>query len=320
MFKRVIGLIRRVVIGIGVAALVYLAIVVVLNRRDTKPSAPPPALPQNRPSAVAAQPIFLPPQVHLATADCGALVDLGRDIASAAAANAQSRSRLAVAPFGVAETGWQVYEPLIARTIGTGCAGDSFGFAHELRAWQAAHGIAAAGQIDTATMSALAMGWLQRRPFVAAMRNGCPPSPDPSRLAVAGSGEAYGGKVIMARPAALAAYRGMVAAARRDGITAPPLLTIASAWRGPDEELARCADGSCGTAAKANCSAHRTGLAFDFVLGNGPGDALFSTSPANRLALSQTPAYRWLVANADRFGFVNYPYEPWHWEWTGESI
>ena len=65
---------------------------------------------------------------------------------------------------------------------------------------------------------------------------------------------------------------------------------------------------------------HRTGLAFDFVLGNGPGDALFSTSPANRLALSQTPAYRWLVANADRFGFVNYPYEPWHWEWTGEAI
>ena len=30
------------------------------------------------------------------------------------------------------------------------------------------------------------------------------------------------------------------------------------------------------------------------------------------------PAYRWLVANADRFGFVNYPFEPWHWEWTGE--
>jgi zinc D-Ala-D-Ala carboxypeptidase len=19
-----------------------------------------------------------------------------------------------------------------------------------------------------------------------------------------------------------------------------------------------------------------------------------------------------------RFGFVNYPFEPWHWEWTGE--
>ncbi len=34
----------------------------------------------------------------------------------------------------------------------------------------------------------------------------------------------------------------------------------------------------------------------------------------------QTPAYRWLLANARRFGFVNYVFEPWHWEWTGEPI
>jgi|SRR5579863_6064181 len=316
MFRRVIGLIRQVVIGIGVAGLVYLGIVVALNLRDTKPTEPPPALPQDRASPDAGRPAFLPPQVHLATADCGGAGDL----ASAAAVNAQGMGTLAIAPFGVAEAGWQAYEPLIARTIGTGCAGDSEGFAAKLRAWQAAHGVGATGQLDTATMSALALGWLKQRPFVAAMRNGCPPSPDPSRLAVAGSGEAFGGTVIMARPAALAAYRGMVAAARHDGIAAAPLLTIASAWRGPDEELSRCIDGSCGSAGKAHCSAHRTGLAFDFVLGNGPGDALFSTDPANRLALSQTPAYRWLVANADRFGFVNYPYEPWHWEWTGENI
>ncbi len=316
MFKRLIGLLRRVVIGIGVAALVYLGIVVALNLRDTKPGSPPPALPQNPPPPVV---VSLPPPDHLPSADCGAPVDLGRDLASAAAANAQGMGTLAIAPFGVPEIGWQVYQPLIARTIGTGCAGESQGFADKLRAWQAAHGIAATGQVDTATMSAVALGWLQRRPFVAAMRKNCPPSPDAAKLAVASSGEAYGGKVIMARPAALAAYRVMVAAARHDGI-AVPLLAIASAWRGPDEELARCTDGSCGTSAKANCSAHRTGLAFDFVLGNGPGDALFSTTPANRLALSQTPVYRWLVANADRFGFVNYPYEPWHWEWTGESI
>jgi LAS superfamily LD-carboxypeptidase LdcB len=35
--------------------------------------------------------------------------------------------------------------------------------------------------------------------------------------------------------------------------------------------------------------------------------------------MSGTPAYRWLVANAGRFGFVNYVFEPWHWEWTGEA-
>ena len=37
-----------------------------------------------------------------------------------------------------------------------------------------------------------------------------------------------------------------------------------------------------------------------------------------RLYMTKTPTYRWLVANAGRFGFVNYPFEPWHWEWTGE--
>jgi len=319
VFKRVIALIRRIVIGTAIAVLVYLGIVVAINLPGSKPGGPPPALPQHPSSPIATRSVFPLPRDHLATADCGAPVDLRRDLASAAAANAQSMGTLAISPFGVAETGWQVYEPLIARTIGTGCAGESAGFADKLHAWQAAHGLAATGQLDTATMSALALGWLKQRPFVATMRNGCPPSPDPAKLAVAGSGESFGGKVIMARPAALVAYRGMVAAARHDGITAP-LLTIASAWRGPDEELARCIDGSCGAAAKASCSAHRTGLAFDLVLGNGPGDALFSTAPANRLALSQTAAYRWLVANADRFGFANYPYEPWHWEWTGEAI
>jgi LAS superfamily LD-carboxypeptidase LdcB len=30
-------------------------------------------------------------------------------------------------------------------------------------------------------------------------------------------------------------------------------------------------------------------------------------------------AFRWLVANAYRHGFVNYAFEPWHWEWTGEA-
>jgi LAS superfamily LD-carboxypeptidase LdcB len=35
--------------------------------------------------------------------------------------------------------------------------------------------------------------------------------------------------------------------------------------------------------------------------------------------MTRTATYRWLLANAGRFGFVNYPFEPWHWEWTGEA-
>jgi hypothetical protein len=300
MFKGVIRLFRLVAIVIGGAALVYLGIVVVLTMRETPGNSVPSS----------------PRQTRTAVADCAA----PRGLADAAGANGRSRATLAVAPFGVAETGWQLYEALIAREIGTGCTDDSGRFAERLGAWQAAHGIAATGRVDPSTLDTMALGWLRRRPFIAAMRLGCPPAPDPSRLAVPGTGEAYGDKTILARPAALAAYRRMVAAARHDGIAASPLLQIASAWRGPDEEFARCADNSCGTAAKASCSAHRTGLAFDLVLGGGPGEQGFSTEAANRLALSHTPAYRWLVAHADRFGFVNYPYEPWHWEWTGENI
>jgi LAS superfamily LD-carboxypeptidase LdcB len=44
-----------------------------------------------------------------------------------------------------------------------------------------------------------------------------------------------------------------------------------------------------------------------------------SSADENRRWQAATPAYRWLVANAARFGFVNYPFEPWHWEWTGEA-
>ena len=55
------------------------------------------------------------------------------------------------------------------------------------------------------------------------------------------------------------------------------------------------------------------------VLGAAPGFTVDSSADANRLYQTRTPAYRWLVNNAGRFGFVNYPFEPWHWEWTGES-
>ena len=44
-----------------------------------------------------------------------------------------------------------------------------------------------------------------------------------------------------------------------------------------------------------------------------------SSADPNRLFQSRSAAYRWLVANAARFGFVNYPFEPWHWEWTGQT-
>ncbi|MBE7217673.1 MAG: D-alanyl-D-alanine carboxypeptidase family protein, partial [Caulobacteraceae bacterium] len=93
----------------------------------------------------------------------------------------------------------------------------------------------------------------------------------------------------------------------------PRLLALVSGWRGPDEEAARCAAGGCDGRVRASCSAHRTGAALDLWLGDPPT----STDPASRRAKAASPAYHWLVANADRFGFVPYGFEPWHWEWTG---
>lgn len=239
---------------------------------------------------------------------------------TAAADNAASLNTQPVTAFGRPEAGWAIYAPLAAHEIATGCAPETPGFAAALADWQGAHGVAANGRMDAPTLSTLSTLWLLRRPFVRAMKGGCPASPNEQTLAKAGPTEAFGGKTVLARPAALDAYRRMVAAARAEITAPPPLLTIASAYRGPAEEAARCADGTCGNPAKAHCSAHRTGLAFDLYLDALPGQTTFSTADGDRLRLSQTPAYRWLVRNADRFGFVPYPFEPWHWEWTGEPV
>jgi len=56
----------------------------------------------------------------------------------------------------------------------------------------------------------------------------------------------------------------------------------------------------------------------DVYVGQAPGFGPDSSADSNRLFMTRTATYRWLVANADRFGFLPYPFEPWHWEWTGE--
>lgn len=69
-------------------------------------------------------------------------------------------------------------------------------------------------------------------------------------------------------------------------------------------------------------SEHSTGYAIDFAVrpANGCPDA--------EACMAATPAARWLVANAPRFGFeMSFPggnrqrvkWEPWHWRWVGIS-
>jgi LAS superfamily LD-carboxypeptidase LdcB len=116
----------------------------------------------------------------------------------------------------------------------------------------------------------------------------------------------------------------MLAAARAEapGVKSDPrLMTLFSAYRSPEADAARCAvDQNCQGVVRATCSAHRTGLAVDLYLGAAPGRLPDSSDDANRLYISRGVAYRWMVVNAGRFGFAPYPFEPWHWEWTGEPI
>jgi hypothetical protein len=241
----------------------------------------------------------------------------------AALQNGLSRTTAPWSVFGRAETGWAIYEPLVAHEIGTACPADSAAFARALAAWQASRRLPASGVMDAPTLTAMRLAWLARRPFVAQSRRGCPPPPAPAALVQARPDEGYETKPIQLLPQALYAWRAMVAAARTESpaIAADRrLLAIFSGYRDPVGDTVHCAlTGECGTIARALCSAHRTGLAMDLYLGSAPGYGPASSDDANRLYQSRTPAYLWLVANAARFGFVNYPFEPWHWEYVART-
>jgi hypothetical protein len=295
-------------------ALVLLVLVIAIAQRlFVHPSAAPgPAV--TRAIAAAAAPPGPPP--------AGCQTDPA--FAAASGANAATSANAPWSVFGRPENGWQIYVPLVAREIGVACPPSSEGFAAALAGWQRSHGVAASGAMDEATLRAFDLAWLGRRPFVAASSHGqCPSPPLPTNLVAVAPNEGYLGQPALLRPGTLAAYRRMVAAARAESpaIAADPkLLTIFSGYRDPAADAAACAARhDCGTPAHAGtCSAHRTGLAMDIYLGSAPGYPPESSDDANRLYESRTPAYLWLVANAGRFGFVNYAFEPWHWEWTGE--
>lgn len=270
------------------------------------------ALAYPEPLPVSAAPAYDPPSE--ACNDGGAY-------APAAARNGQSLDGLAFKPFGRPEIGWRIYAPQVAVEIASTCAFDSAGFANALAGWQRAHGLPPTGLMDPATFDVMRVRWHMKRPFVILNRAvGCPPPPPPSALVAAEPKYVYGAKVIQLRGDAMASYRRMVADARAadPAIARDPLaLKIFSGYRSPEENDLTCLlQGGCDNVSRAPCSAHRTGLAFDIVVGSAPGGRVDSTADFNRLAMSQSPAYRWLVRNAHRYGFVNYVFEPWHWEWS----
>ena len=241
---------------------------------------------------------------------------------AAVEANTTSLTSLVWSPFGRAEVGWEIYLPLIQREIATACPATSEGFAAALAVWQQSRGLPADGMVSEAGFLILKSAVQARRPFVAVITAGyCPETPD--LITEARREEGFGGKTVWMRPTALAAWRRMAAAARAE---VPEIaansdnLTIFSGYRSPSADAARClTEGNCDGIVRARCSVHRTGLAADIYVGHAEGFSAVSTADPNRLFMTRTATYRWLLANAGRFGFVNYPFEPWHWEWTGET-
>ncbi|WP_339348204.1 M15 family metallopeptidase [uncultured Sphingomonas sp.] len=70
-------------------------------------------------------------------------------------------------------------------------------------------------------------------------------------------------------------------------------------------------------------SEHATGLALDFAFRPRVNDC-----PDVEACVAATPAFRWLAANAPRYGFeMSFPagnrqgvkWEPWHWRWVGAT-
>lgn len=243
--------------------------------------------------------------------------------ANAAAENARLRTTLNWTFSGKTQTGWEVYEPLIATTVGTDADTGSTDFAAALSKWQARNSVAVTGILDDTTLGAL-------RTFWQSQRLGRSDFPGDDKLISAPITDFYdptrAPELLKVERETYAAYKRMIAAAARDlshdlKFTASgdlasgeKFLRIISAFRSPEyQETLRKQSPNSGSGTLAMHSAHNTGQAMDLYVGGEP----VATKDSNRLLQTQTPVYKWLVKNAARFGFYPYYYEPWHWEYVG---
>ena len=221
---------------------------------------------------------------------------------------------------GKQQSGWAIYVPLIQRLIGTEDDAASENFAARLARWQKSAGLSASGVLDEATLMRMISTWQSRR-----RRGSTYPSPD--QLFTVPPAEFWDGsradELRKVERQTYAAYKRMLAAAIADSslqlaskngelVASEKYFKIISAFRSREyQDRLRKQEPGAGRAALAVNSPHFTGRALDLYVGGEPT----ITKDSNRLLQTQTRAYRWLVRNAERFGFCPYFYEPWHWEY-----
>lgn len=242
--------------------------------------------------------------------------------ADAAAQNVLLRSDL-IWQFGRKEQrGWYLYDLLIGHTLNISHDHSTGDFAGAIAGWQKQRGLTPHGVLDENSWMSFVSEWQNNR-----LKDKTPATPD--QLLTAPSSDFYDPSRLeelrQVEKNAYAAYKAMVAAAIADPALklahisttelAPneKFFKIISSYRSREyqEELRRKSP-NAGTAGLAINSPHSTGRALDIYVGGDPVD----TKDSNRAIQVNTPAYKWLVKNAERFGFRPYFYEPWHWEYV----
>lgn len=251
------------------------------------------------------------------TSDHGAL-------SAAARANEALRTRVIWKFGGKPQYGWYLYEPLIHRLLSTDRDISTERFATAIARWQKKKDMTPTGVLDEETFYTMVAEWQDRR-----LKDRTPAKAD--QLLTAPISDFYdptrAEELLQVERETYAAYKRMIAAALKEkslglahgakkGELAPAekYLKIISSFRSREyQEKLRRESPNSGSAGLAVNSPHFTGRALDIYVGGDPVD----TKDSNRTIQVQTPVYRWLVRNAERFGFVPYCFEPWHWEYIG---
>ncbi len=219
------------------------------------------------------------------------------------------------------QQGWYLYTPLIKRLIDTQQEIANVQFARAVARWQAKAALKPSGVIDEETLYAMIKTWqdarLKDRSVAPADQLLTAPLSDfydPTRAE----------ELRQVERRTYAAYKRLVAAAvadrslglahkGRELASDEKYLRIISAFRSREyQDKLRRESPNSGSAGLAVNSPHFTGRALDLYVGGEPVD----TRDSNRALQVQTRVYRWLVRNAERFGFRPYCYEPWHWEYV----
>jgi len=233
--------------------------------------------------------------------------------ATAATTNVTLRNDLTWTFGGKQQRGWYLYDLLIEKTLDTKHDPITSDFAASVASWQKRRGIRADGILDQDALMAMVSQWQGNR-----LKNRAVATPD--QLLTAPPADFYdpsrADELRQVERNTYAAYKEMIAAAKDDLKLTPTssYFKIVSSYRSREyQENLRQKSPNAGSAGLAvNNSPHFTGRALDLYVGGDPVD----TKDANRAIQVNTPAYRWLVQNAERFGFRPYFYEPWHWEYV----